>query len=287
MTNEKGCGSGRGLIEVLSQHLSERTEEDDEKSVSIIRVTCEGNCILLFCVNGSVSVCCLPLQEVEGLVNLFGSPAGRALVTSSSSGNSGSSSSRQPGGSRKQDGRLLSKARRKERRKSSTELYKEAAALLGLTCSMNDSCRCIECQVMLLHNSCTVLNWRYQAMWDFKFSQRRVENNSMFRVVFWDILPCKMIVDRNNCRPTFQRYVLPPSSGRSNLMMLEAARTSWTSVDNYFIWQYIPEDKSERYLSILLCSRQIFRWSRNFLPLWSHKVLSFAFHCNFSDHYLM
>ncbi|XP_069696102.1 uncharacterized protein [Periplaneta americana] len=83
--------------------------------------------------------------EVEGLVSLFGSPAGRALVAASSS-NSGSSSSQQPGGSRKQDGRLLSKARRKERRKSSTELYREAAALLGLTCSMSDSCRCIECQ---------------------------------------------------------------------------------------------------------------------------------------------
>jgi hypothetical protein len=98
-------------------------------------------------------MCCLSLQEVEGLVKLFGSPAGRALVAASSSGNSSSSTSRQPGGSRKQDGRLLCKARRKERRKSSTELYREAAALLGLTCSMSDSCRCIECQVMLLYNS--------------------------------------------------------------------------------------------------------------------------------------
>jgi hypothetical protein len=26
---------------------------------------------------------------------------------------------------------------------------------------------------------------------------------------------------------------------------MEAARTSKTSVDNYFTWQYIPEDKSE------------------------------------------
>ncbi|PSN48600.1 hypothetical protein C0J52_22218 [Blattella germanica] len=81
-------------------------------------------------------------MEVEGLVSLFGSPAGRALVAASSSA-SGGNSSQQAGGSRKQDGR---KARRKERRKSSTELYREAAALLGLTCSMTDSCRCIECQ---------------------------------------------------------------------------------------------------------------------------------------------
>jgi hypothetical protein len=28
-------------------------------------------------------------------------------------------------------------------------------------------------------------------------------------------------------------------------LMMEAARTSKTSVDNYFTWQYIPEDKSE------------------------------------------
>jgi hypothetical protein len=27
--------------------------------------------------------------------------------------------------------------------------------------------------------------------------------------------------------------------------MMEAARTSETSVDNYFTWQYVPEDKSE------------------------------------------
>ncbi|XP_021916086.1 uncharacterized protein LOC110828073 [Zootermopsis nevadensis] len=84
--------------------------------------------------------------EVEGLVSLFGSPAGRALVAESNSENSSSSSTRPPGESGKQNGRLLCKSRRKERRKSSTELYREAAALLGLTCSMNDSCRCIECQ---------------------------------------------------------------------------------------------------------------------------------------------
>jgi hypothetical protein len=46
-----------------------------------------------------------------------------------------------------------------------------------------------------------------------------------FRIVFWDV----------------QMYVLPPSSG----MMMEAARTSETSVDNYFTRQYIPEDIPE------------------------------------------
>jgi hypothetical protein len=51
-----------------------------------------------------------------------------------------------------------------------------------------------------------------------------------FRFVFWDVPPCKIIVI---------------------VLMLEAARTSETLVDNYFTRQYIPEDKSElhdRYL---------------------------------------
>jgi hypothetical protein len=39
-----------------------------------------------------------------------------------------------------------------------------------------------------------------------------------FRIVFWDVLPCKIS------------------------LMMEAARTSETSVDNYFTQQYIPED---------------------------------------------
>jgi hypothetical protein len=29
--------------------------------------------------------------------------------------------------------------------------------------------------------------------------------------------------------------------------MMEAVRTSETSVDNYFTWQYIPEDNPERH----------------------------------------
>jgi hypothetical protein len=48
-----------------------------------------------------------------------------------------------------------------------------------------------------------------------------------FRVVFWDILPCKMIVDR---------------CFRGAYCVLEAVRTSETSVDNHFTRQYIPED---------------------------------------------
>jgi hypothetical protein len=45
----------------------------------------------------------------------------------------------------------------------------------------------------------------------------------MFRIVLWDVLPCKIIV----------------------ALMMEAVRTSETSIDNYFTRQYIPEDKSE------------------------------------------
>jgi hypothetical protein len=56
----------------------------------------------------------------------------------------------------------------------------------------------------------------------------------MFRVVFWDILPCKMIVDR--------RF-----RGAYSSLMMEAVRTSETSVDNHFTRQYIPEDNSEHH----------------------------------------
>jgi hypothetical protein len=48
-----------------------------------------------------------------------------------------------------------------------------------------------------------------------------------FRFIFWDELLCKIIADRLIA------------------LMMEAARTSETSIDNYFTRQYIPEDKSE------------------------------------------
>jgi hypothetical protein len=52
----------------------------------------------------------------------------------------------------------------------------------------------------------------------------------MFRVVFRDILPCKMIVDR-----------------RDSSLMMEAVRSSETSFENIFTRQYIPEDNSEHH----------------------------------------
>jgi len=45
----------------------------------------------------------------------------------------------------------------------------------------------------------------------------------MFRIVFWDVLPCKMIVDRR-----FRGAFCLHHQG-----------------DDYFTWQYIPEVKSE------------------------------------------
>jgi hypothetical protein len=56
----------------------------------------------------------------------------------------------------------------------------------------------------------------------------------MFRVVFWDILPCKMIVDR--------RFRDDHSS-----LMMEAERTTETSVDKNFTRQFTPEDNSEHH----------------------------------------
>jgi hypothetical protein len=61
----------------------------------------------------------------------------------------------------------------------------------------------------------------------------------MFRIVFWDVLPCKIIVDRRfRCS-----YCLHYHSS----LMMKAVRTSETSVDNYFTRQYIPEDNSEHH----------------------------------------
>jgi hypothetical protein len=59
----------------------------------------------------------------------------------------------------------------------------------------------------------------------------------MFRIVFWDVLPCKMFVDRR-----FRgAYCLHHHSS----LMMEAVCTSEASVDNHFTRQYIPEDNSD------------------------------------------
>jgi hypothetical protein len=64
----------------------------------------------------------------------------------------------------------------------------------------------------------------------------------MFRVVFWDILPCKRLsTDVSEVR-------------HDSSLMMEAVRTSETSVDNHFTWQYIPEDNSEQDMNIVFRS---------------------------------
>jgi hypothetical protein len=61
-----------------------------------------------------------------------------------------------------------------------------------------------------------------------------------FRFVFLDVLPGKIIVNRR-----FRGTCYLLHKGDLIALMMEAARTFETSVDNYFTQQYIPEDKSE------------------------------------------
>jgi hypothetical protein len=58
------------------------------------------------------------------------------------------------------------------------------------------------------------------------------------KIVFWDVLPCKIIVDRRFRGTLCLRH-------KGWLFLIKAARTFEMSVDNYFTRQYIPEDKSE------------------------------------------
>jgi hypothetical protein len=47
--------------------------------------------------------------------------------------------------------------------------------------------------------------------------------------------------------------------------MMEAARTSEMSVDNYFTLQYIPEDKSELQSFFKICNFYLIFWVVNIL----------------------
>ena len=95
------------------------------------------------------------LQDMD-MLQLFASPAGRALVrrddrqkgSTSTSSLSRESSSRIKRGRRTiETGTVSAPTSPPRQRKSSTELYKEAVEILGLTCTLSDSCRCIDCQV--------------------------------------------------------------------------------------------------------------------------------------------
>jgi hypothetical protein len=73
-------------------------------------------------------------------------------------------------------------------------------------------------------------------LWEF---QVLTAASMKFRLVFWDVLPCKLIVDR--------RF-----RGTCCLHHHDGGGTySETSVDNYFTRQYIPEDNSELQTHIL------------------------------------
>lgn len=97
----------------------------------------------------------ISLQDID-MLQLFASPAGRALFTgdnrrrgsTSTSSLSRESSSRLKRG-RRPSGTVGAPTTPLRQRKSSAELYKEAVEILGLTCSLTDSCRCIDCQVSL------------------------------------------------------------------------------------------------------------------------------------------
>ena len=103
------------------------------------------------------------------MLQLFVSPAGRALITTENR------SKRLTAPSPLSRERLKQKSSKKEydscnknvtispkrQRKSSTELYKDAIEILGLTCKLNDNCRCIDCQVIniiLINSSRPELN---------------------------------------------------------------------------------------------------------------------------------
>jgi hypothetical protein len=65
----------------------------------------------------------------------------------------------------------------------------------------------------------------------------------------WFVLRRTLITSGIYCRvkklSTDVSEVRASSNIRDEWMMMEAARTSETSADNYFTWQYIPEDNSK------------------------------------------
>jgi hypothetical protein len=66
--------------------------------------------------------------------------------------------------------------------------------------------------------------WRKENRWHDERFQVLAAASMKFRIVFWDVLPCKIIVDRR-----FRGTCCLHEQGS----FMEAARTSETSVDNY------------------------------------------------------
>jgi hypothetical protein len=77
--------------------------------------------------------------------------------------------------------------------------------------------------------------WRYSSDEPWPAEQPPL---AVFPDCICNVLPCKIIVDRRLCDTCCLHY-------RGWSLMMEAARISETSVDNYFTRQYIPEDNSE------------------------------------------
>jgi hypothetical protein len=88
-----------------------------------------------------------------------------------------------------------------------------------------------------------------------------------FRFIFWDALPCKTIVDRR-----FRRTCCLHHQGA----MMEAARTSETSVDNYFTRQYVPDDKYKLHTETILTSILAVPWLRSLVAGLSPRRPGFA-----------
>jgi hypothetical protein len=63
-----------------------------------------------------------------------------------------------------------------------------------------------------------------------------------FRIVSWDVLSCKIIVDRRFIGTCCLHH-------QGSSLMMEAVRTYETSVDNHFTRQYDPEDNSDHVLA--------------------------------------
>ncbi|KAF5290977.1 hypothetical protein FQA39_LY14508 [Lamprigera yunnana] len=62
-------------------------------------------------------------------------------------------------------------------RRSSLDLYEEAAAILGLTCSETNSCRCLECQPVRHLNKSLVNKWiQQQQLRDYLKVTSRLQN---------------------------------------------------------------------------------------------------------------
>lgn len=141
------------------------------------------------------------------MLRLFASPAGRALLTDSNRGARGSTTvastfSRESFSRQKNRKALLSGAPASapatpppRTRKTSEELYKEAVEILGLTCSLTDSCRCLDCQVLYTYwikhvyqRRIVAMHFSLQPITQFLFSSIHPQSCSISKITFFSSL---------------------------------------------------------------------------------------------------